>query len=150
MPSRKEFRGVANDMVTSFVSRNNDVGGYWGMGQLYKHARACRTNTLAINMIDGSMKPYSPLFGERIGFFVNRLRGHLHSRNMPESWMHTAKMYVSFYSDEPRGGVFARRTDDVFICVFEISSSGGRTYTATRRGRCWPHNRSIECKSSRA
>jgi len=34
MRKRHALKGVAYGLVDTFVSRNNDVSGYWGIGQL--------------------------------------------------------------------------------------------------------------------
>lgn len=39
MPRRSELNGVASDIVRSFVSRNNDLRGYWALGMLCVYAK---------------------------------------------------------------------------------------------------------------
>ena len=36
MPSSRALKGIATGLAETFVSRNNDVSGYWGIGQVQK------------------------------------------------------------------------------------------------------------------
>ena len=34
MARRKEIKGIIDGLISSFISRNNDLNGYWAMGKL--------------------------------------------------------------------------------------------------------------------
>jgi hypothetical protein len=40
MPSSRKLKSVAAGLLGSFVSRNNDIGGYWGIGVLCRDTAA--------------------------------------------------------------------------------------------------------------
>ena len=46
MACRSELQGIANALNENFVSRNNDVNGYWAMGQLNSLATDTRTTSM--------------------------------------------------------------------------------------------------------
>lgn len=64
MPRRKDLKHIASALGASFISRYNDVGGYWGIGKLcllsyqYNHSSVC------IDVFHGSISPYSDKFSQ--------------------------------------------------------------------------------------
>lgn len=150
MPTRKEFRGVANDMVDSFVSRNNDVGGYWAMGKLYKHAKDRKTGTVFVDFKNGEIAPPSLEYQHMAEHHMSVLRWQMYARNMPPYWIKKARAFVSFYPTFAGSSLHLAHGYDAYVCVLEIKSDMGRTYSATRRGRCWPHDPTKEHKSAQA
>ncbi len=150
MPKQNEFRGITNDVVSSFISRNNDVGGYWGIGQLYKFARRSNLTSLTIDLVSRQMTPHDPIFDEMINFYSNQLEAQVQLRRLPKTWLQSAHMFVSFYPASKLSRYSLKYVSDPYICVLEIVSWSGRLYTKSQRGECWPHKRHLESKSTRA
>lgn len=44
MGRRKEFKSIVEDVTQFFISRNNDIEGYWGIGKLYFYIGCFRNN----------------------------------------------------------------------------------------------------------
>ena len=57
MPRRKEIRGISSGIASSFVSRNNDIDGYWAMGIFYQTASAKGDNKFILNLVTGESSP---------------------------------------------------------------------------------------------
>jgi hypothetical protein len=66
MPRRKAFQDAARGLLGAFVSRNNDVGGYWAIGKLYAHARRSRSPEVRIDLIESTIAPPSAEFADLI------------------------------------------------------------------------------------
>jgi len=51
LPAR-ELRNLAHGLAGTFISRNNDVSGYWGIGMRYREclAAACTTRVFAVGL----------------------------------------------------------------------------------------------------
>jgi len=62
MGSRKEFKAIAHGLVESFISRNNDVSGYWGIGKLYSHIVSTGVKDLKIDLIQRTIEPKNEEF----------------------------------------------------------------------------------------
>ena len=63
MARRREFRNIGVGLLSSFVSRNNDVYGYWGIGKLYSHMLASKSMILSIDLINEKIEPENNEFG---------------------------------------------------------------------------------------
>jgi hypothetical protein len=72
MARRKEFKNIANGLICSFVSRNNDVYGYWGIGKLYSHMLKSKTMTIEINILDIAISPNNNEFMILIKMIVRK------------------------------------------------------------------------------
>ena len=51
---RRALAGVAGGILGSFISRNNDVGGYWAVGQLRTECDARSTTALTLDLLAGT------------------------------------------------------------------------------------------------
>ena len=56
MPHRI-LKGLANGVVETFMSRNNDVSGYWGIGQLYREALDQQRSEVALDLVGNHVVP---------------------------------------------------------------------------------------------
>lgn len=144
MPRRREFRGVALDLLGAFISRNNDVAGYWGLGKLYKHACAFRVEEIRIDLLRSSISPASDEFSPMLGYFHKQLAYQLRARSLTHTWLIAAEIVVRF-----TGQASASAPGDVFECAITIIDDLGRQYQAKRYGACWDHTPLIELKSTR-
>lgn len=145
MPRRREFRGAALGLLGAFVSRNNDVGGYWALGKLYKHAKAIGADAIHIELLKSSMTPPGAQFASMIEYFQQMLSRQLTARRLPNAWLAGAEIVVRFTgqkSDEQPG--------DVFECVVTLTDDRGRPHRAQGFGSCWVHSPLREFKSTRA
>jgi hypothetical protein len=52
MARRKALKNVCSGILGSFVSRNNDCEGYWGMGILYRFAKERGKSDLMIDLLN--------------------------------------------------------------------------------------------------
>lgn len=151
MPRRRQFRGIANAIANSFVSRNNDVGGYWALGILYLHAKQQSSLRLVIEL-----KPERPdLGGEPFAAvartYRNALAAHLVSLRLPFAWLASASVAVDFETAALKPLPFGLHTiGNPFDCRVSLVDDRGRAYETTVHGRCWPHDPNRESRSTRA
>ncbi len=73
MGHRKELKNIANGIIFSFKSRNNDVDGYWELGKLYSYAKSCGVNSIKLNLLDLSINPDSRNFNDLLLFWRAKL-----------------------------------------------------------------------------
>ncbi len=145
MPRRKELRGAAFGLLGSFVSRNNDVGGYWALGRLYKHAVKTDAPNVCVDLLNLTITPPSSDFAAMATHFQRMLGTQLSARLLPVDWVSGATICVEF-----------RRTKspdtpgDLFDAVVTITDDKGRAHRASASGACWVHDPARESRSTRA
>jgi len=151
MPRRSELNGVASDIVRSFVSRNNDVRGYWALGKLYVYAKEHGDNLLQILMLP--LEQASSI--EPVAFVARNYGAKLHTLianwKLPKSWLKSACITVQFESTDAKPQFFSTRANGrPFQCRIEIEDDLGRKHAASAAGWCSPHDWNIETQSTRA
>jgi hypothetical protein len=149
MRRRQELKGVACDFIGSFLSRNNDVCGYWGIGKLYREAINRCASSVAIDLLGFSIPPNWPVFQSIRAQYTQRLT-HIASKAAVQR--SEAQIIVEFGT---LGSCATPRWDsnhsygDPFVCTVSLVDSKGRTYNAVRAGFCAPHDPTKEGRSNR-
>ncbi|WP_378178258.1 hypothetical protein [Aquimarina sp. SS2-1] len=80
MGKRKLFKNIANGVLGSFVSRNNDVQGYWGIGKLYSLMINKDKYEVEIDLINLTILPNKSEFNNMIEYFSNQLFNQIYKR----------------------------------------------------------------------
>jgi hypothetical protein len=145
MPRRKELRGGAFGLLGSFVSRNNDVGGYWALGKLYEHAMKANARDVSIDLSAMTITPPNTEFREMVNTFRQRLVRQLLARKLPAEWVGGAVIRVAFSRTKSLD-----KAGDVFDCTVALTDDKGRTHDARTSGACWLHDPMRESRSTRA
>ena len=57
MAAYKQLKGIAAGLAGTFISRNNDVDGYWGMGVIYSEVSARGVSAVTFSLLDGAVSP---------------------------------------------------------------------------------------------
>ena len=57
MSAYKQLKGIAAGLAGTFISRNNDVDGYWGMGVIYSEVSARGVSAVTFSLLDGAVSP---------------------------------------------------------------------------------------------
>ena len=138
MPRRKELRGAAFGLLGSFVSRNNDVSGYWALGKLRKHAVTASVSTVCVDLLNLMITPPSDDFAAMAKHFQQMLGAQLKARHIPADWVRAAAVSVEF------------APGDTFNCAVVIADDKGREHRATASGMSWVHDPARELRSTRA
>lgn len=151
MPRRSELNCVASNIVHSFVSRNNDIGGYWALGKLYGYAKNKNSTLLTISLAPlGETPSVEPteLVSRNYG---TKLLAMIKGRKLPPSWITSACISVQFESAAAKPQFFSTRINGrPFQCRIEIEDDLGRQHVASVAGWCSPHDPNFETQSTRA
>ena len=151
MPSFRLLRGIVNGLVETFISRNNDVSGYWGIGQLQREIGSASPALIELDLLHGHAKPDGPIAREVAGRYAVSLSERLVRAGFTPSAVTSAKIVIQF-------GTFGNaRAPDLFStlgqpfnCKAVLVSPEGKLFCAARGGLCRPHNPMIETRSLRA
>jgi hypothetical protein len=145
-PSRSSFRRAVRGVSGSFLSRNNDVGGYWGIGLLYLHAHQRRSRSIKIDLLARQMVPPSEQFETMFDFYARLLIAQFNGHQNPERWITGAKIYLEFNAatDSDVNG------SSPFTSIVQIVDDTGQRYVVQAKGRCRLHDPLKEAKSNRS
>lgn len=151
MARRRELKNIANGVLSSFNSRNNDVDGYWGIGMLCLFAKNHEMSEVRFDLMrrESSAAP-SPI-GPLAAHYREKLDHLLEIRGLPSTWIKSAKLSVCFDAPfEHKFNYFGSALGGKpYMCTLEIIDDLGRKHGARTGGNCWPHNPKKESRSGR-
>lgn len=148
MARRKEFRTIADGLISSFVSRNNDVYGYWGIGKLYSHMLSTKSMKLKIDLINRKIEPNSEEFGILICEYSERLLVQIKRRGINQRFLKSAEMTLIGHSDEPLP-YFGRTAPNRVYCRLVLTDDLNKEHFSEANCWCREHNPDEELKSTR-
>ena len=152
MPSRRILKSVAHDVSEALVSRNDDLGGYWTLGQLLAHVLASNNPSFKVDLVCGTSTPsligtpLSPLPSSWAGIFWKNVE----HQKVPRALVARATAALDFELTRGRpAALHPSLVEYPFTCRLQIEDDRGRTYTGTTEAWCFPHNPAVELKSTR-
>jgi hypothetical protein len=149
VPRHRKMNGVVAGILGSFVSRNNDVGGYWAIGKLYVHARQNQTRNLTVSLRANEILPdgleFHPMVGRYSSMFADRLAYY----GVPMDSISVAKIPLAFDAAVPDAPPPSSMPGLPFRCTLEVIDKLGRVYSASHLGVARPHNPLRESRSAR-
>jgi hypothetical protein len=149
MGRRKELRNVVSGLYGSFISRNNDVGGYWGIGKLCLLAQQHDTGTVYLDLMAQSISPRCDEFTKLLAGYRAKLQKHLESRRIPSEWVASAIIEIDFKPPYPNGKHIPIVTwGNLFKLAVSITDDRGKNYAMEGYSYCGPHNPRKELKSA--
>jgi hypothetical protein len=148
MARRKEFKTVADGLISSFVSRNNDVYGYWGIGKLYSHMLSSGSMKLTIDLIDRIMEPNNEEFAILISEYSERLRSQIKSRGINDKFLKNAVLTLVGYPNEP-SPYLGKMAPNRVHCKLLITDDLAKDHSSEANSWCREHNPDNDSKSNR-
>lgn len=128
MPRRIQFKGICHDILDSFVSRYNDIGGYWALGIYARFLMRHREETLHLNLSHGKAVPEDRHFNISAAYYWQAILQVMAANKMPESWLKDA--CIKFKIDN----------SDYAYCSIEIESDLNKIFSYERSVLVFPHN----------
>ncbi len=150
MPRRRELKNVAHGLAGRFISRNNDIGGYWGMGVLYKLTREKSSNKVKIDLLAGSASPELRCSKRLAASFYAMLREQLDARGFEEYIITAAVVELEFNMKAIPAQILSKNTwGEQFVCRVVLTDDRNKKYVHEVRGWCGEHDPRKEHKSAR-
>ncbi len=149
MARRKELKNIASGLLGAFVSRNNDVGGYWGIGHLCSLATNSQSAKVKLDILAKTMFPACSTFDKLLSGYSSRLAHQMNARCLPIAWITNSTIELDFNAELPddrrvpistRGGLFS-----VTVTIVDDRS---KAHSVKAYGYCAPHNATKEYKSA--
>ena len=150
MGKQKELKGIAFGILDTFISRNNDFHGYWGIGILYRHSVENGDQPVTLDLINKTISPPSPVLQEMAVHYGNLLEQRLTKREIPASKVNGCQIILNFNLTEIDRRTLPQTTHgSPYSCELQINLANGKLYQAKRFGWCDPHDPSREARSTR-
>ena len=137
MAKRKELKNIMAGIFSSFISRNNDVNGYWGLGKICKFMKDNKLFKVEVDLLDRTTLPHYEEFDYRLNFYADKLVTNVEKRLLSMNNVCEASITVE---DVNIGELIVRA---------KIKDDLNRVFTMESKICCYPHNLSVECKSLR-
>lgn len=126
MGRRKELKSVCHDLLESFVSRNNDLDGYWALGRFQAFLQSARKKQIEFDLTcEGHGETAFPL---TLTCYRQAFQRHLRVRTLPRAWVAQAVLAVA--QDGPCA----------LLCTFRIVDDRGKTLACRRKVTARTHD----------
>lgn len=150
MPGSRALKGIASGLVETFVSRNNDVFGYWGIGQLRNETEDRESRTVELDLLSGETDPKRPVASNLIVKYSGYLSASLVRAGFPLSRVIRARILVEFGSfGDARDPDLFSTLGEPFNCKAVLVGTSGKAFSAVRGGLCRRHDARCEQQSMR-
>lgn len=147
---RRDLNGVAAGLATSFVSRNNDLDGYWSLGLLRRLADRQRRESLHFDILSGSTDPQDPMLAHVCRAYRAALSRQLIVRNLDRALVAKADILVSFNAPPlPVTAPAAATYGPPFSCCVRLLDDREKEHSHTVVAHCAPHDPRFERRSTR-
>ena len=146
-----KLRGVAINILGSFVSRNNDLDGCWAIGKLYDVAKECRTGIVTLNLLSKEIEPCGTQwdFSQMLDKYASMLVIHLGKVGVPADSLTKAAIQLWFDSAviDVRPPTYLPGLP--FRCTFELGDNAAHLLSVSHLGVARPHDPLKEARSTR-
>jgi hypothetical protein len=133
----QSLSSVADGIVRSFVSRNNDVDGWWALGLLLAATEPAEPD-YGIDLLSGTTTPkkLSRALGELGAAWAAYFDWSLSRHGVARERVSRAHLALTFDRETHVGSGPLGGADRPFVCRVAIDDIRGRQYQATADGQC--------------
>lgn len=147
MIAKSKFNHTAAGLLSKFISRNNDIEGYWGLGVLYTEARAS-ANRVTLDLLEETAQPASPVCVGAARTWARYLRLALARHGISAQALSAASVSIEFALALPIRPRYIPYGDP-FVCLVHLRSADGREFIRRTTGYCLPHDQFQGSRSTR-
>jgi hypothetical protein len=145
MPAKKRLTNIANGLCGSFISRNNDLDGYWAIGKLRSLADQHRQTTVVLDLLTSSAQPSSAQCSDVFERYCRLLATLAEHSRIPFADITVARIVLDFAPPPwPRTSYYKLQWGDQFTVTVTIEANGRAMGIAREAGYCRPHHRARE------
>ncbi|MFV1883891.1 MAG: hypothetical protein ACMZ7B_05360 [Balneola sp.] len=152
MPRRRRLKDLAAGISTKFISRNNDLYGYWALGILYKDLSHLSLNGLSLNLLTGKSSPELKNGNEVAEKFKEYFSSQIKIRRFEQDQVKQAILTLQFEahpSKEHLSSIGISKRGKPFNCSVLILDDLGNNYFFVSKGWCAKHDPGLENRSAR-
>jgi hypothetical protein len=140
MGRRRNIRGTAANLLSSFVSRNNDLDGYWAVGHRRSFADNVSSRSVRLDLLDGTSVPSgkeSQRVGENYGSWLRR---ELTKNGLSLAHIREAAVFIEFGQFQGPTPPPQITRGEPFVCRVLLVDDGGRRYERAISASCDQHD----------
>jgi hypothetical protein len=141
MPAKKRLTNIANGLCGSFISRNNDLDGYWAIGKLRSLADQHGQTTVVLDLLTSSTQPSSAQCSDVFERYCRLLATLAACSRIPFADITVARIALDFAPPPwPRASYYKLQWGDQFTVTVIIEADGRAMGMARDTGYCRPHD----------
>lgn len=151
MPRGAHLTNIASGLCGSFASRNNELDGYWSIGQLRSLAGRHGESTVIFDLVMSTIQPPSSEF-EIVLVRYRRLLAKLTDISSIRLEEITAARITLNFAPRPWARIeyYKQQWGDQFTLSVTINADGQSAGIAHHTGYCRPHDPARERRSARS
>jgi hypothetical protein len=152
VPSRRTLNSVAQDVSQSLVSRNDDLGGYWTLGQLLSHTLRTHNPSYRFDLLRADCSPQLHASGlsQVPPLWSQVFRHNLARQRLSLATVTEALALLDFDLDRTRPATAHPGHEEYpATCRVQIRDDRGVLYSRTADAWCHPHDPTVELRSTR-
>lgn len=141
MIARRKFNHITAGLLSKFLTRYNDIDGYWALGVMYTEARAFDSR-VEIDVLHGVARPDSPACTDMARSWALDLRAALARHGIAPDALAAATMSLEFgVAPMPKlpNYPYDHNYGPDFRASLRLQSSDGCVFVRQDRGYCTPH-----------
>ena len=146
---KSNLKGIAHGLLGTFISRNNDIGGYWGLGVLRKLAESNGLNQIEIDLLCEDEESEAIECCKRR--YSHWLETNLERTGLTLGSLRVARIRLRFANDF---GAYPNAIRDTrgfpYECLVEIRRVSNRSEIVSRVGVCAAHDPLRESRCNRS
>lgn len=135
MARRLELQGVCNDLLDSFVSRYNDLSGYWALGVFQLFLQENSFDELYFDLVNVTNEEKKDNFPQTSNYYRGALQRLLKTKNIPPKWVKVGSIDVQTTSPSN------------LICNIKLKTDLGRVFVSQRHVLARPFDPAFELRS---
>ncbi|HYF35994.1 MAG TPA: hypothetical protein VD994_11935 [Prosthecobacter sp.] len=152
MPTPRALKSLSSGVLGSFISRNNDVGGYWGIGLLCRIASESRLASLSFDLMvsPASAAASHPVIAALAAKYGQMLQIQAEKHGFTSVTLTRAILSIEFGTSGhlPTPPPLAR--GNPFFVTLAVLDAHGRSSKVFLTSRSEPHDPSKEHRNTRA
>lgn len=146
--AKSNFQNIVNGLLGTFVSRNNDIDGYWGLGILRSTVEARGGQQVEINLLSADSQNGPIELSKKK--YRSWLEKSLTKQGLAISSLSVAQIKVRFATSFEEFPEVIKDTRGLpYECTVEIGRGAEKLYAARKVGVCATHDPSKDRKSTR-
>lgn len=145
---KRILKHIASGLISSFISRNNDVYGYWGIGKLCSFILDKNLNSVEIDLINRQILPNNNEFNLLVAQFSDRLITQLAINKLSLKNINEAKILLRCYENNSINEL-RKSSPHKMICRIEVIDRNNDLIVLEKSVWSRKHNPNREQKSTR-